>query len=88
MTKKLRTDNTSSLVGGRATQATDFWDRVLSVEEVSLLLGLRITVLKNAVRNGDLVHGLPAPKPCALSDSSKMFFDGEAIKPLFDAKQA
>lgn len=79
--RPVRTENARSYIGGKSATATSYWDRTLTVSEVALLLNMRISVLKKAVREQGTIKGHPAPRPSAL-DGDKMFFDGKDIEPL------
>jgi hypothetical protein len=68
-------------VGGRATQAKSYWDQLLPIDDVALLLKMKITTLKERVCAGESINGLPAPKPC-LNENDKMFFHGQDIHRL------
>lgn len=68
-------------IGGRASQASNYWDQILSMEDVALLLKMRITAIKMAVAEGGTINGLPAPKPLR-NENDKMFFRGRDIEKL------
>lgn len=72
-------------VGARATHATSYWDQLLPMEDVALLLQMRVTAIKKAVCDNSLIYGLPAPQP-ALNENDKMFFNGRDIEKLVLAK--
>ncbi|MCP8687201.1 hypothetical protein [Marinobacterium sedimentorum] len=71
-------------VGWHNSQATSYWDRMLSIEEVACVLGVRITDLKHAVQ-----HNLPlkGKNPPALNrvTNGKMYFEGHAVKAYIDS---
>lgn len=73
-------------VGGRATQSDNYWDRLLPIADVALLLGKRITDLKKALCDGTPINGLPMPKP-QLNEQDHMFFNGRDIEKLWNAAQ-
>jgi hypothetical protein len=71
-------------VGWHNSQATSYWDRMLSIEVVARVLGVRITDLKHAVQ-----HSLPlkGKTPPALNrvTKGKMYFEGHAVKAYIDS---
>lgn len=72
-------------VAARATHAKSYWDQLLPMEDVALLLQMRVTVIKQAICDDSLIYGLPAPTP-ALNENDKMFFNGRDIEKLVLAK--
>lgn len=71
-------------VGGRAAQSSNYWDRLLPIADVALLLGKRVTDIKKALCDETLVNGLPMPKPM-LNEQDHMFFQGRDIEKLYKA---
>lgn len=74
----------NSLMGGRATTAKDYFDRILTIEETALLLRVSISNLKMAVQDGTPIRGTMLPKPAGYSEAGKMYFDGKDIKKMLD----
>ncbi|MGB7996531.1 hypothetical protein [Photobacterium halotolerans] len=52
----------------------------MPIDEVAMLLQVRTSVLKEAVRHGKAIKGKTAPVARDVTDRGVMYFDGSVIK--------
>lgn len=74
-------------VGATNRMAKDYWDRKLSLKEVSVLLNVTMSALKVGIATGTLPDGRTCPRVSAVTGSRVMFFDGVEVKAVMEQKR-
>ena len=74
-------------VGATNRMAKDYWDRKLSLKEVSVLLDVTVSALKVGIATGTLPDGRTCPRVSAVTGSRVMFFDGVEVKAVMEQKR-
>lgn len=74
--------NSASLMGRRAIDAKSYFDQILDVATVAMLLKCRVSDLKVAAASGGAINGKSIPAPALINGAGHMFWNGRDIEKL------
>lgn len=75
----ISSDAASRLIGNVNKSAGSYWERVLTMEEASTVLCLRLSVFRSAMASGILPDGRPCPRAFIQTTSGAVHFRGQDI---------
>ncbi|MCX4030298.1 hypothetical protein H0A36_26875 [Endozoicomonas sp. SM1973] len=70
----------SNCVGNHNRRVSDFWSQISGIEDAARLLNIRITELKQCLKEGKPVRSCPTPEVHSVSDKGKIFLKPERLK--------
>ena len=73
---------TNNTIGAANKNVSNYWDRMLAIDEVALLLKININDLKvAALGGGNILENISAP-PCFVTETGRMMFKGRDIESI------
>lgn len=75
----ISSDAASRLIGNVNKSAGSYWERVLSMEEASNILRVRLSVFRSALASGILPDGRPCPRAFIQTTAGAVHFRGQDI---------
>ena len=73
---------TNNAIGAANKNVSDYWDRMMAIDEVALLLKININHLKvAALEDGNILGNISAP-PYFITETGRMMFKGRDIESI------
>lgn len=84
--KHPRTERAYSALGGTRKNATDFWDRVITIEELAALLQVRVSDIRNAVLQKQPLNGVDMPEIHSITPTGAIYFVGKSVQKAVESR--
>lgn len=78
--KHPRTERAYSALGGARRSATDFWDRIITIDELAALLQVRVSEIRTAVLQKQPLNGIEMPEIHSITPTGAIYFVGKSVQ--------